>query len=117
MNRTLEQMARALFKSWFVDFDPVRAKMRGEMPEGMDAETAALFPDELMEMEGREMPRGVDVGERLEISPLRQKPQIIRLSQPEASFAHFSIPAFDAKNRSHYREGDQRSRASKFLVA
>ena len=58
MNRTLEQMARALFKSWFVDFDPVRAKMRGEAPEGMDAETAALFPDELVEVEGREVPKG-----------------------------------------------------------
>ena len=58
MNRTLEQMARALFKSWFVDFDPVRAKMRGEQPEGMDAETAALFPDEMEAVEGREVPRG-----------------------------------------------------------
>ena len=58
MNRTLEQMARALFKSWFEDFGPVRAKMRGEAPEGMDAETAALFPDELVEMEGREVPKG-----------------------------------------------------------
>ena len=58
MNRTLEQMARALFKSWFVDFDPVRARMRGEVPEGMDAETAALFPDELVEVQGREVPKG-----------------------------------------------------------
>ncbi|MFC3862536.1 restriction endonuclease subunit S [Deinococcus antarcticus] len=61
MNHTLEQMARALFKSWFVDFDPVRAKMRGEQPEGMDAETAALFPDELVEVNGREVPRGWEV--------------------------------------------------------
>ncbi len=58
MNRTLEAMARALFQSWFVDFDPVRAKMRGEQPEGMDAETAALFPDELEVVEGREVPKG-----------------------------------------------------------
>ncbi|GAA5503621.1 hypothetical protein Dxin01_03380 [Deinococcus xinjiangensis] len=58
MNRTLEAMARALFKSWFVDFDPVRAKMRGEQPEGIGAETAALFPDELVEVDGREVPRG-----------------------------------------------------------
>lgn len=58
MNRTLEQMARALFKSWFVDFDPVRAKMRGEQPEGMDAATAALFPSELVEVDGREVPKG-----------------------------------------------------------
>lgn len=58
MNRTLEQMARALFKSWFVDFDPVRAKMRGEQPEGMDAATATLFPSELVEVDGREVPKG-----------------------------------------------------------
>lgn len=44
MNETLEAMARAVFKSWFVDFDPVRAKAAGCQPEGMDNETAALFP-------------------------------------------------------------------------
>lgn len=44
MNETLEAMARALFKSWFVDFDPVRAKAEGRKPEGMDAATAVLFP-------------------------------------------------------------------------
>ena len=45
MNATLEAMARALFQSWFVDFDPVRAKLDGRKPLGMDAATAALFPD------------------------------------------------------------------------
>jgi type I restriction enzyme S subunit len=45
MNETLEAIARAIFKSWFVDFDPVRAKMGGRQPFGMDLETAALFPD------------------------------------------------------------------------
>jgi type I restriction enzyme S subunit len=49
MNRTLEAMAQALFQSWFVDFDPVRAKMVGRQPAGMDAETAALFPNQLDE--------------------------------------------------------------------
>jgi type I restriction enzyme, S subunit len=44
-NATLEGIAQALFKSWFVDFDPVRAKSEGRSPEGMDAATAALFPD------------------------------------------------------------------------
>ncbi len=43
-NATLEAIAQALFKSWFVDFDPVRAKAAGREPEGMDAATAALFP-------------------------------------------------------------------------
>lgn len=46
MNRTLEAIARALFKSWFIDFDPVRAKLDGRQPAGMDAKTAALFPAE-----------------------------------------------------------------------
>ena len=44
MNETLEAMARAIFKSWFVDFDPVQAKIKERQPAGMDAETAALFP-------------------------------------------------------------------------
>ncbi|MBC7077099.1 MAG: restriction endonuclease subunit S, partial [Synergistales bacterium] len=44
-NETLEAMARAVFKSWFVDFDPVHAKAAGKAPAHMDAETAALFPD------------------------------------------------------------------------
>lgn len=44
MNRTLEAMARALFRSWFVDFDPVRAKAEGRAPAHMDPATAALFP-------------------------------------------------------------------------
>jgi len=46
MNQTLEAIAHALFKSWFIDFDPVRAKLDGRQPIGMDAETAALFPAE-----------------------------------------------------------------------
>ncbi len=50
-NKTLEAIAQTIFKSWFVDFDPVRAKMEGRAPTGMDAETAALFPDELVESE------------------------------------------------------------------
>lgn len=44
-NASLEAIAQTLFKSWFVDFDPVRAKAEGREPDGMDAATAALFPD------------------------------------------------------------------------
>ena len=57
-NATLEAIAQALFKSWFVDFDPVRAKMQGRAPEGMDEATAALFPDGFEASELGEMPRG-----------------------------------------------------------
>ncbi|MGR3158633.1 restriction endonuclease subunit S [Vibrio vulnificus] len=60
-NQTLEQMAQAIFKSWFVDFDPVKAKMAGEQPEGMDAATASLFPEKLVESELGLIPEGWEV--------------------------------------------------------
>jgi len=58
MNETLEGIARALFKSWFIDFDPVRAKAEGRQPFGMDQETAALFPDQFEDSELGEIPKG-----------------------------------------------------------
>ena len=57
-NATLEASAQALFKSWFVDFDPVHAKARGEPPQGMDDATAALFPDSFEESELGMIPKG-----------------------------------------------------------
>ena len=60
-NTTLEAIAQALFKSWFVDFDPVRTKMEGRTPEGMDEATAALFPDGFETSELGEVPRGWQV--------------------------------------------------------
>lgn len=57
-NATLESMAQALFKSWFIDFDPVRAKAEGREPEGMDAATAALFPAEFEESALGLIPKG-----------------------------------------------------------
>jgi type I restriction enzyme S subunit len=62
MNETLEATARAIFRSWFVDFDPVRAKMRGEQPAGLAPHIAALFPDALVETELGETPKGWRVG-------------------------------------------------------
>ena len=61
MNETLEAMARALFKSWFVDFDPVRAKMEGR-DTGLPQEIAELFPDRLVDSEIGEIPKGWKVG-------------------------------------------------------
>ncbi len=58
MNATLESMARALFQSWFIDFDPVRAKLDNRHPTGMDAETAALFPDSFQDSEVGQIPTG-----------------------------------------------------------
>jgi type I restriction enzyme S subunit len=62
MNATLEGISRAIFKSWFVDFDPVRQKAAGKQPVGMDAQTAALFPDSFEDSDVGEVPKGWEVG-------------------------------------------------------
>ena len=71
-NATLEAIAQALFKSWFVDFDPARAKMEGRAPEGMDEATAALFPDGFEESTLGLVPRGwrvTPLSDAFEINP------------------------------------------------
>ena len=76
MNRTLEAIARAIFKSWFVDFDPVRAKAEGRDP-GLPKEIADLFPDEFEESEIGEIPKGwkiAELGDVVEILDSRRVP-------------------------------------------
>lgn len=66
MTATLEAMARALFQSWFVDFDPVRAKLDGRKPAGMDDDTAALFPSGFQDSELGLIPSGWQAGTVIE---------------------------------------------------
>jgi type I restriction enzyme, S subunit len=70
MNQTLEEIARAIFKSWFVDFDPVRAKMEGKQPVGMDTATANLFPESFEESALGLIPRGWRVGTLSELAKI-----------------------------------------------
>jgi type I restriction enzyme S subunit len=66
LSKILEEIAQIIFKSWFIDFDPVKANMVGEKPAGMDAATAALFPDAMEESEIGLIPKGwswISVGE------------------------------------------------------
>jgi len=74
MNRTLEEMARAIFKSWFVDFDPVRAKAAGRDP-GLPKKIADLFPDSFQDSELGQIPKGWKVSplcELIQINPTRK---------------------------------------------
>ena len=74
MSETLEAMARTLFKSWFVDFDPVRAKTAGEKPVGLADDIAALFPDRLVDSDLGEIPEGWSVttlGDAFDLNPKR----------------------------------------------
>ncbi|WP_323914301.1 restriction endonuclease subunit S [Aeromonas caviae] len=78
-NTTLEAIAQALFKSWFVDFDPVHARARGEEPDGLAPEVAALFPDSFEESELGMAPKGWNV------SSLASLMDIAGGTQPPAS--------------------------------
>ena len=74
-NATLEAIAQALFKSWFVDFDPVRAKAEGRDPEGVPPEVADLFPSEFEDSELGEIPKGwkaMRLDQACEINPTRR---------------------------------------------
>jgi type I restriction enzyme S subunit len=70
MNQTLEAMAQVLFKSSFVDFDPVRAKAEGRTPAGMDAETESLFSDSFENSVLGEIPRGWRIGKLNDIADI-----------------------------------------------
>ena len=115
MNQTLEAIARALFKSWFIDFDPVRAKLDGRQPIGMDAETAALFPAEFEDGGAiGQIPKGWTVKKLkdvLEVSRSGLKPEEFR----EESFDYFSLPAFDEGKLPKVEEGNQ-IKSNKYIV-
>lgn len=93
INRTLESIARSVFKSWFVDFDPVRAKAEGKQPFGIDEETAALFPSGFEDSELGVIPKGwsystlnnIDMG-------------IFTGSRPRGGAIREGIPSIGAEN-------------------
>ncbi|MBC7187653.1 MAG: restriction endonuclease subunit S [Calditrichaeota bacterium] len=112
MSQTLEQMARALFKAWFVDFEPVRAKCRGDLDgrprwqrgvrahgrapiqPGLPAHLYDLFPARLVDSELGEIPEGWRVGTLGDVVE-HLRDQENPLSSPQTLYQHFSIPAFD----------------------
>ncbi len=93
MSETLEAMARALFKSWFVDFDPVRAKAEGRDP-GLPKHLADLFPSRLVDSELGEIPERWSAGgfgDLVDVLRDQERP----FEFPSAVFRHHSLPAFD----------------------
>ena len=94
MSETLEAMARALFKSWFVDFDPVRAKMEGR-DTGLPKDIADLFPDRFVDSEMGPVPKGWRFF-RLEELTQHHRKSTSPFRSPELEYEHFSIPAYDA---------------------
>ena len=93
MNETLEAMARALFKSWFVDFDPVRAKAERRDP-GLPQTLADLFPDSFEASELGEIPKGWKVSRFGDVAE-QLRDQENPMAPPDIWFHHYSLPAFD----------------------
>jgi len=98
MSETLEAMARALFKSWFVDFDPVRAKMegrwqRGQSLPGLPAHLYDLFPDRLVDSELGEIPEGWEVGTLGQVLG-----ELVSGARPKGGAAQEGVPSVGAEN-------------------
>jgi type I restriction enzyme S subunit len=92
ISKTLEDIVQTIFKSWFIDFDPVKAKMAGDSPVGMDDATAALFPDAVEESELGLIPKGWRV-RSIGDSVMKQK--VGKLFDSKTSFPSGSVPVLD----------------------
>ncbi len=113
-NETLEEIAKALFKSWFVDFDPVRAKAEGR-PTGLPAEISDLFPDSFEDSELGQIPSGWKTGrleEILEIDPPRQlrrgsvSPYLEMKGVPTSGHSAVDVIGREFSSGSKFRNGD-----------
>ena len=99
-NETLEAMARTLFKAWFVDFEPVRAKLegcwlRGQSRAGLPAHLYDIFPDRIVESESGDIPAGWRVFAFGDVAQ-QGKGAVNPGNSPQDTFTHYSLPAFDS---------------------
>jgi type I restriction enzyme S subunit len=129
MNQTLETMGRALFKSWFIDFDPVysKAATRREHPKWTNAQVsraalpnlasdiAELFPDHFDDSSDGPIPAGWNVGTNADLFDIK-KTTVKPNEHPTEIFHHYSIPAYDQGTRPTVEFGDQ-IMSNKFLVS
>jgi type I restriction enzyme S subunit len=112
-NETLDSIARALFKCWFVDFDPVRAKSQGR-DTGLPHYLAGLFPNSFEDSAVGKIPAGWRVGKLRDVAELLRESKDPQES-PQAIFDHYSIPAFDGGRRPIAEPGG-RIKSIKFQV-
>lgn len=112
-NATLESIAQALFKSWFIDFDPVRTKAEGREPEGMDAATAALFPAEFEESALGLIPKGWREGSLSDLSTLNSASWTARRAPEEVAYvdlAGVKANVFEPPQRLAFADAPSRAR-------
>lgn len=115
MSETLDAMARGLFKSWFVDFDPVRAKAEGR-PTGLPREIEALFPGRLVESEVGEVPEGWGTGTLANLSTLNPEAWAKDTRPDEINYVDLSNTKWGRiETVTAYRAHDAPSRAQRIL--
>ena len=112
MNETLEAIAQAIFKSWFVDFGPVHPKAEGRKPEGIPAQIAALFPSSFSSE--LDMPSGWVLNPFTQLADI-SRDTVVPGDYPNEVFAHYSIPAFD-EGKMPVMERGEAIKSNKFLV-
>jgi type I restriction enzyme S subunit len=98
MNAKLEEMARSLFQSWFVDFDPVRAKLDGRQPVGLDPANADLFPEHFEESALGPIPHGWEVGRLDDVLTLQRG---FDLPTPNRTHGKYPVMAASGPNGCH----------------
>ncbi len=116
MNQTLEAMARAIFKSWFVDFDPVRAKAAGRQPPGLAPHIADLFPDAFEESELGEIPKGWRTGKIDDIADINARTLGRRDALDVIDYIEISeVMRGEVSTITRYARGEEPSRARRRL--
>lgn len=112
----LEAIARALFKSWFVDFDPVRAKAAGEAPPGLAPDLAALFPDRFVDSELGEIPEGWNAATLAGVCSLNPEAWTRRKHPEKVEYVDLAnVKAGEIENRALYSWDESPSRARRVL--
>lgn len=106
MNRTLEYLAQAIFRSWFVNFDPVVVKADSRKPYGMTDEIAALFPDRFADSELGAIPKGWAVA-TISDGFKRHRNMVKPSEHPDELFHYYSIPNFDSGRQPTGEKGSQ----------
>jgi type I restriction enzyme S subunit len=96
LSRNLEALAQSMFKSWFIDFDPVQAKKKGEKPFGMDADIAKLFPDSFVKSDLGDIPKGWAIGSITDFA--KQIRTNIKVNEMTSDVAYFGLEHLPRKS-------------------
>jgi len=96
LSRNLEALAQSVFKSWFIDFDPVHAKKNGEKLFGISTETAKLFPDSFVESEVGDIPKGWTIGSITDFA--KQIRTNVKVNEMTSDVAYFGLEHLPRKS-------------------